>query len=574
MEYFQVDSIQKSNIIKLKTDFPDRISAENYITKIPSLLQESGFVAASVDSAILQEQGAKLWIYYGERIVRTVFTIDAADQNWLDAIRWDVRRTSTQPFSWAEWKKREASLLDYLENNGYPFAKVRLDSIKLTQVELWCKLNIERGPLYKIDSIRNHGTAKISAGFLQQYLGIKNGSIYRKDQLFKISARINELSYLKEHRPWTMIRLGTGAILDMDLESRKSNQINVLLGFLPATTNSANPYEVPRTKMQFTGEAQVNLKNALSYGESISLNWQQLQQQAPRLDLRYRQPYVRGTAWGTDLQFNLFKKDSSFVTVSMQAGTAYAWNNRSSGAVFVQSFRSSLISVDTNLIRQTKKLPAEADVSTLSVGLTWEGNNTDFKYNPTSGNEWLGMVQAGSKKVMRQQAILNLKDPQNSGFIFSSLYDSLAATDYQIKIETQWAHYFRVSKNTTLRAAFQGAWLESKYIFRNDLYQIGGYKLLRGFDEQSIYASRYAVLSMEYRYLIGRNSFLFAFVDGASVYSPKPVPINHQYAGMGLGMALETKAGIFNMSLAAGKRNDLALDLRQSKIHLGYLSFF
>jgi hypothetical protein len=43
---------------------------------------------------------------------------------------------------------------------------------------------------------------------------------------------------------------------------------------------------------------------------------------------------------------------------------------------------------------------------------------------------------------------------------------------------------------------------------------------------------------------------------------------------MGMGMAFETKTGIFNISYAVGKRNDVKLDLRQSKIHLGFVSIF
>jgi outer membrane translocation and assembly module TamA len=42
---------------------------------------------------------------------------------------------------------------------------------------------LERGPLYKIDSISVTGTAKISNSFLQQYLDIPNGSLYKKEKL-------------------------------------------------------------------------------------------------------------------------------------------------------------------------------------------------------------------------------------------------------------------------------------------------------------------------------------------------------------------------------------------------------
>ena len=52
------------------------------------------------------------------------------------------------------------------------------------------------------------------------------------------------------------------------------------------------------------------------------------------------------------------------------------------------------------------------------------------------------------------------------------------------------------------------------------------------------------------------------------------VQTSNTFLGVGLGMAFETKAGIFNISYANGKRNDLKFDLRESKIHIGYLNYF
>src|SRR4029077_11988085 len=98
---------------------------------------------------------------------------------------------------------------------------------------------------------------------------------------------------------------------------------------------------------------------------------------------------------------------------------------------------------------------------------------------------------------------------------------------------------------------------QSPNIFRNELYQIGGYKVLRGFDEESILASAYAVGTLEYRYLIAQNSFLFAFTDlGWAKNNVPGYQIDNSYLGFGLGLAFETKAGIFNISYALGKQND------------------
>ena len=98
---------------------------------------------------------------------------------------------------------------------------------------------------------------------------------------------------------------------------------------------------------------------------------------------------------------------------------------------------------------------------------------------------------------------------------------------------------------------------------------------MRGFDEASQYLSQYAIGTLEYRYLIGENSNLNAFADGGwGRDGSRGVNQNYTYIGLGLGIAFETKVGIFNLAWAAGKRNDTELNLRQSKIHFGFVSYF
>ncbi|HLA52102.1 MAG TPA: hypothetical protein VK618_02280, partial [Flavitalea sp.] len=98
---------------------------------------------------------------------------------------------------------------------------------------------------------------------------------------------------------------------------------------------------------------------------------------------------------------------------------------------------------------------------------------------------------------------------------------------------------------------------------------------LRGFDEESIFSSQYGVASVEYRYLLGLNSFFSVFADyGLSTNRSLPAADTQHFLGAGLGMSFETKAGIFNISYAAGKRDEDKFNLRQSKIHLGYVNFF
>ncbi|MBO9200255.1 MULTISPECIES: BamA/TamA family outer membrane protein [Niastella] len=567
----QIKAIDKDSAfiystLRLEYNFKNKELASEYVNKLPDLLQSKGYPAASIDTAFYDVDRAVCSLYVGETFQWARLHVDSADKKLLDVINGNAK---SQAFSFNQVLATQQKLLDYLENNGYPFAKIKLDSITLVNQQLEAYLNINKGPLYKIDSIRNAGTASISSTFLQRYLGIMNGSFYKKEKLMAVSKKLNDLGYVEEKQAWNLTMLGTGSILNVYLAPKRSSQINVLVGFLPSSTQTEN------NKLQVTGEATINLKNSLGNGETIGLNWQQLQVKSPRLDLVFQQPYLFGSPFGMNASFNLFKKDSSYVNINMQAGAQYAVSASQGGNVFIQSFQTNVLTLDTFGIKTNHLLPEQADIRSVNLGINYEWYNTDYRFNPRQGNEWLINVTAGSKKIKKNPAILNLKDESNADFDFNSLYDTVQLNSYQFKLKGYMAHFFKLTRFSTLKTGINGGWFQSPAIFRNELFQIGGYKLLRGFDEESIFASQYAIGTLEYRYLVGRNSYLSYFIDGgwsknASVYARS----SNYYWGTGFGMAFETKAGIFNLSYAVGKRDDTKFNMRQSKIHIGYLNYF
>src|SRR4030095_16229356 len=109
----------------------------------------------------------------------------------MDAVSLDTSRFSNKVMNISQYQLLQEKILGYYESRGYPFAKIYIDSMALSGDNQFSGiLKIEPGPLYKIDSIRVYGNARISNDFLQQYLEIPNGSIYQKEKLQRISTRI------------------------------------------------------------------------------------------------------------------------------------------------------------------------------------------------------------------------------------------------------------------------------------------------------------------------------------------------------------------------------------------------
>ncbi|MDP4251861.1 MAG: BamA/TamA family outer membrane protein [Bacteroidota bacterium] len=563
------DSILTIAALGIPASFKDRNACVEYVYLLPGLLQDKGFASASIDSVHFDSTYTFIQLYIGDRFSWSSIRVRPGDASMLREAGWTTKKLTGKPARLDKIQSGELLLLNYLENNGYPFARISLDSISIERGALSAILKIEKGPLYKIDSIRIYGASRISSAFMERYLGIPKGSIYRKDKLESISKRILELPYVQEDHPWSVTMLGTGSILDLYLKPKRSSQIDVLVGFLP------NNDQLSSSKLLVTGEATANLKNPFGNGESIGLNWQQLQAKSPRLNIYFQQPYLFHSAYGVNAAFSLYKKDSSFLTTQGTLGIQFSSSPSHIGTVFIQSTGSSLLNVDTLQVVSTRRLPAIADVSATSVGASYEINNTNYRFNPVRGNEFLFTGSVGTKKVKKNSQISKLVDPSDPEFDYGSLYDTFRLSSYQFRLNLVAAHYFGLSHASTIRLGVNAGWYQSANTFRNELFQIGGYKLLRGFDEESILASEYTVSSLEYRYLIGMNSYLFAFLDGGWAKNDVPVyRLNSIYLGLGLGLAFETKAGIFNISYAIGKQDNNPFAVRQAKIHLGYVNFF
>ena len=565
VQYSFADSSAFNNSGRFKSSFPSQKPAMDYVNTLPAQMAALGFFSASADSVSFGKDTAVVKMFLGSMFsFYNIKPNEATEKIMLaSGIIWKKKPLP------ADLLNINNQLLDYFENTGKPFAAVLLDSIQWINNNLNAIYKIVPGPTYKIDSLHVIGKAKISPYYLHRYLRIAHGSAYNKQSLDGISQRISELPFLQEAAPWRLSMLTGGSVVNLFLEPKRSSQVYVLLGLLPASEQSGS------SKLMVTGEANINLKNALAAGETIGINWQQIQFKSPRINLQYQQPYIFKSAFGLDFGFELFKKDTQWVNINARVGALYELSARQTGKIILQSLQTNVTFVDTNAVKRSKQLPSILDVSSINIGLDYAYNSTNYRFNPRRGWDVLLQVNAGTKQVKRNNDILRLKDRQNPGFNFASLYDSIKTNAYQFRLKSSINHYFPLGRQAVLKAALQSGWYQSPDIFRNELFQIGGYRLLRGFDEESIYANLYTVLTAEFRYLIGINSYFFGFADGGYAnYKQRATQFSHTYIGTGVGLAFETGSSLLNLSLAVGKRDDLPLNLRQSKIHIGFVNFF
>ena len=559
-----------AELVSIPADFSTKEAITLFLkTTLVEGLQRKGYLAISVDSMVVEKYLTRAWVFLGDQYKWGTLLVDSSI-----LVVQSIKNNATQTMpgellTMASIAALKETMLRNFEENGYPFASVQLDSSYFRGNDLCARLRAVKGPLYRIDSIHVEGQRFIKKGFLQQYLAIGGGGIYRKSNLDALSDRLLSLGFVKESRPWDLSLLGTGASVNLYLEPQRSSRFNLLAGLMPSNQQLGG-------KMLLTGEADLDLKNTFGAGENFMLSWQQLQVKSPRLQIGFQKPYMFKSNAGIDFRFNLLKKDSSFININTRLGLQYEVNKKQLAKLFIQQYASNLIEVDTNFIKRTKKLPVFLDLRTTNIGAELQYNGTDYRFNPRKGMDFNLLFSGGIRKLLKNNAITSLKKDQlNNAFDFAGLYDTMTLSTSQFRMNMRVDQFIPLGRNATIRSGLQAGWINGKKLFLNELFQIGGIKTLRGFDEESFFASEYAIATVEYRYLIGSSSYLFSFVDAAHI-GRKSIQGNMQgkYAGVGIGLALETKSGMFSLAYAAGKNKDLPFNFRESKIHFGFVSLF
>lgn len=550
--------IQKK--LKPAKTFQDSLAIIQYLGQQIQVLHNAAFLEASVDSLQLQDTLFKAYLHLGKAYEWGSLDVGNVDQVFLEKAGFKPRLYQGKPIVFAQLNQLQDQILTAAENRGFPFAKVRLNPKQIHPGEVSAELFLDKGPLILFDSIQIEGEVKISKTFLQNYLGIQKGQPYDLAKVLRIRARLRELSFLQAKSDPQVTFQDDKAIIKVELAKRRSSQFDFILGVLP------NNQETGR--LLITGTFDGELQNQFGLGERIFVAFEQLRPQTPELEIGFNYPYVLNFPFGLDTKFGLYRRDSSYIDLELEVGVQYLleggnylkafWNNRS----------TTLLNLNEDRLVATQQLPDTLDVNNATFGIEFNYQQLDYRFNPRKG--WGAFIRggAGIKEIERNPTILDLE--------LGGLYDSLELRTFQYRIDAVLEGYLPLFKRSVLKASVRsGIIISEQPIYFNEQYRIGGNRLLRGFDEESILATDYAVGTLEYRLLIGQNSYLYLFGDYAYVLDrTSQKDITDYPFGFGTGISFETRAGLFGVSIAYGSQLNNPIDFGAPKVHFGYISLF
>jgi len=426
-------------------------------------------------------------------------------------------------------------LLNNLSNNfetqGRSFTQLKLKNISFKNGMASADLAISKTEQRRITEIVLKNYKNFPKTFLRYYLNIKKNDIFNKAKIKNVSRRIKYLNFVTEIKPAEVLFTKNKTNLYLYLKKTKINTVDGLLGFSSKENGQG---------LLFNGYLNLNLVNTFNTGETLSLLFKNNGLSQQKFNIGANLPYIFKTKITLNAYLNIYKQDSSYVNINSNFVIQYPINYNNNIGLSINN-RSSV-----NLL--TNNTGNIVSYNTAFFGLNFNHNllSNDLNFDKIlslQANVSIGTKKTGNTKT--KQYILNL------------------TASYILPFNYKNAIFF---KNNS-------AFLSSKSYLTNELFRLGGYNSIRGFKEESIFASKYSILNIEYRHKTNKASYLYSITDFGVIINPF-LPKKLNLYSFGIGYKFLAKMGIVNLSYVLGKSGNQPLKIKNSLLNINIKSKF
>ena len=152
----EIDGGNSKELKKLnyRKKFNTKEAAKKELSNVLFTLRQKGYLLASADSIIEDQNNLKVQVSEGARYKTAKLGIGNLNPGLASKLGISEKMFVQKPFKYTEVARSMEKIIAYYENNGYPFAAVKLDSIKVNEDQFSAIWNVSPGQLFKIDSIQ------------------------------------------------------------------------------------------------------------------------------------------------------------------------------------------------------------------------------------------------------------------------------------------------------------------------------------------------------------------------------------------------------------------------------------
>ena len=550
---FKADSIffTFSEVQELRNHFYlTPADCEFALQKIKSVFVPLGFVGFNYDSIIYRDNICHVVVYLGQMMYLKNVKIQYS--NVTDSALFPSSIYYNGTLNIDVIRNFQKDILVKFNNLGYsnPYLEVEKLDYNLDSVSIVFK--VITGELAVFDSLINEGSLKLNYKLLLGLLGLNKGDQITAEDLKLKIAKLNSYDFIESKNEIKLIFKGKKVVVYVNIDKKNNNTFDGIVGLV---SDKNNP-----EKLNLTGNVSVLLNNSFNYAETIGFEWIKSEAESQHLNFKLQLPYISASPIGLLYEFDFYKKDTSFTKRIHRPGISYSRRFPNMFQLFADFENVNFITIP-EIIPNTKF--SNFDYSSWSVGYKLLFRKYDNQISPLNGYKIIVSLSSGEKKILKNQ---NLN---------SAIYDSVQLKSLKIVFITENYIYKQLFNYPVFRFGISAGYISNKNLNQAELFRLGGFKNLRGFDEESILATSYTIFDFETRLPLDKYSYLFIFgTKSVLKNSTSENQIYNNPYSFGTGLSIQSNIGLFSIVYALGSQFNQPIQFRSSKVHFGYLTRF
>ena len=353
-------------------------------------------------------------------------------------------------------------LLRFYEDRGYPFCALRPD-VQFDSDGARVQVVVSPGPLVHVDAVRFKGNQTTREDVLLRHISFVAGEVYDQRRVDAFVRRLQNLPFIDRVYTPELVSIGDEMGLVIGLEESHHTRIEGVLGV--------------GSGQGLTGEIALDVLNFSGGGREGYALWSRQGVGLSNLRVSYREPYVLNSplsGWGE---------------VEMVARTGYV----------------------------THKFGGGADVS-VGEGARFFGGVAHRRVLPDSAG--LGFYESERMWSLESGVRFDRRGHAMSGWV-AEIRGEMGEVSDGIR-RVQWGVdgqvFLPVGRQSIIAGRARALWVGQK----GDVPQtagiwLGGTESLRGYREEMFWGTNAGWVNVEWRWLLGPKTRLFAFVDAGRI---------------------------------------------------------
>ncbi len=438
-------------------------------------------------------------------------------------------------------------ILNYLENNGHPLAEIRFDraAYDSASARIDIGFHVRPGPEVHISRFLIRGNKLTRTSVIRREIRIRTGALYHHDEVEKIPEDLQRLGFFKRVSPPEIRFTGHEAVVTVRVEEGNPNTFDGVVGYTPSNDPDRPGY--------FTGQLHLLFRNLFGSGRFFEAFWEKKDRLSQVMRFGYEEPWIRNLPVHAGGYFTQEIRDTTYID--------RGWRLR-----LRMTPRPTLsLSLEGG---QREILPDSigSRIYDLARTRSWVGT-LGFEYNTFD-------EPLNPQKGVRYQTSLTLGRKRNLGPAYMDTLSGWKKTVNTRHLEVNAEFILKLVNRQLLYTGVHGQEVKSGEEFVPDSEQIrfGGTTTQRGYTEDLFRGSQVAWFNLEYRYILGQRSRVFAFLDGGLYQYRDRLKgmVRGQKTCYGFGIRLDTRLGVMGIDYGLGEGDGLM----QGKVHVGLINRF